>query len=82
MSSSSSSSSLLKLPILVLLPGLPLRFFDRWVPKYYLILILEIWTQVSKNPVTKEDDDVVHCRIYTCGGYAPSLVLVYDSRLV
>ena len=27
-------------------------------------------------------DGNVHCRIYTCGGYAPSLVLVYDSRLV
>ena len=27
-------------------------------------------------------DDNVHCRMYTCGGYAPSLVLVNDSRLV
>ena len=30
----------------------------------------------------EEDDDVVHCRIYTWGGYAPSLVWVNHSRLV
>ena len=27
-------------------------------------------------------DDVVHCRMYTCGGYPPTLVPLYDVRLV